>query len=318
MKSIKNSMSNLDIFAAIKEIQDKLKGSWLNNVYQINNIFLFKIRTITNENLTLLYELGKRIHLTNYSRQIPKTPTQFTMSLRKKIKRSRILEVSQYDLDRLVFFKLQKGDEFFTLILELFSNGNIILLDSEERILYAIKYKKMRDRDLLPKKQYTYPPKRGKDIEEINVEEIKALFKTSQKNIVQLLTSNLNIAGEYAEEVSILSTGTIKIQEIEVSEENIQNIISNLRLLVNKINKGELEPRIILDDEENMVSVIPLEFKKYSRMKFKRYPTFNEALDDYFSLLESKTITGDEEKTIDSKVKSLERIKENQINTINE
>ncbi|MEM2109177.1 MAG: ribosome rescue protein RqcH [Candidatus Odinarchaeota archaeon] len=312
MLPVKDGMSNIDVNALIPQLKIKLLGAWLNNIYQLNSIFLFKFRSVNGENLTLLVEYGKRIHLTSFKRPTPKTPSQFTMMLRTKVKNAKVTEINQYDLDRIVYLKLDKGDEQYTLIFELFGDGNILLLNRFNQILYALKYVKMRDRAILPKKTYDYPPLRGKNPFEITVDELKEILRNSSKDIIHTLISNLNLAADYAEEILINSNIDFKTPAKEVDTELVNTLMSNLNNLLNKIKSGELDPCIFSDSAGKMVNVAPFNLVKYSVLNRKEFSDFNEALDVFFTEYEAKAITTTSEAEFKSKAASLQRIKEEQ------
>ena len=312
MLTVKDGMSNIDVNALIPQLKMKLVGAWLNNIYQLNSVFLFKFRSVNGENLTLLVECGKRIHLTVFKRPTPKTPSPFTMMMRTKIKNAKVTEINQYDLDRLVYFTLYKGGEKYTLIFELFGDGNILLLNSFNQILYALKYVKMRDRTILPKKTYDYPPLRGKNPFEIRVDELKEILKSSSKDIIHTLIANLNLATDYVEEILINSNIDFKTLAKEMDSERVNTLMSNLNNLLNKVKSGNLTPCIFSDNTGKMVNVTPFNLVKYSTLNRKEFSDFNEALDVFFTEYEAKAITTTSEAKFKSKTASLQRIKEEQ------
>ncbi len=74
---MKQRFSALDISATIAELQPKLQGLRLANVYDINGkTFLFKFQKPELKEL-LLVESGTRIHTTGYVRDKQSTPSGF-------------------------------------------------------------------------------------------------------------------------------------------------------------------------------------------------------------------------------------------------
>ena len=57
------------------------------------------------------------------------------MFLRKKIHNLRVVSISQVSFERIVKIQFSKGDESFDLVIELFNPGNILLLDTNDKIL---------------------------------------------------------------------------------------------------------------------------------------------------------------------------------------
>ncbi len=77
------------------------------------------------------------------------------MLLRKHLGGGFIDAIEQHQFDRIV--KIRIGD--YTLIGELFRRGgNIILVDSENKIVAALRYEEYKDRAIKPKAEYKFPP----------------------------------------------------------------------------------------------------------------------------------------------------------------
>ena len=62
-----------------------------------------------------------------------------------------------------------KKDITYTLIVELFSQGNIILLDEENNIISPLKRKQWSDRDISAKREYIFPPENGINPQDIQI-----------------------------------------------------------------------------------------------------------------------------------------------------
>jgi len=308
-------MSNLDIAAVIAEIRPLILESWLNNVYEIDGTFLFKIRTPQGDVKILLFEVGKRFHLTWYKWPVPKFPSGFCMSLRNKLKRSKIIDVYQHDLDRIIVFVLMKSDQKFKLIFELFGDGNLILLDEDDKVIFAYRFKKMRDRVILPKAEFKFPPMRGKNPLEIDSEELAKIFSNSNSDVVRTLVSSLNIAGEYAEEVCSRCKIAKSLDANKLNVETCEEILRTIKELLNKIEQGDFNPIILRNKENLLVTVLPLQFTKYGHeYTVEHFSTFNEALDTYFTALSDVKPTEEKEKKskydkiIEAQLKKIEKL----------
>jgi len=79
-------------------------GTRVANIYDVSDktyLFKFAIPGVA-EKYVLLLESGVRFHTTNYTREIPDTPSHFTMRLRKFLRTKRLEDVSQIGNDRCV------------------------------------------------------------------------------------------------------------------------------------------------------------------------------------------------------------------------
>ncbi len=277
-----SEMSNFDIAAIIHELKPIVEGAWIRNIYQFNEIFLFKLRSPTYGNVSLLVELGRRIHLTWYQRPKPRLPSNFCMTLRKYLRNRRILGIRQYDFDRLVTIDIGLPENKYSLIIEFFGDGNIILLDPEGKIFIARHYFKMKDRDIVPKKEFQFPPMRGVDPHNVDYEWLKSLFSTSNTDVVRTIARNLNIGGEYAEELCVRAGIDKNTPASSVSPRELEKIVSAIKSLLEPLERGEFAPGIIFKNSE-MISVVPFELRVFEKMHFRKFDSFNQAADEFYS-----------------------------------
>ncbi|MFX1568081.1 MAG: NFACT family protein, partial [Promethearchaeota archaeon] len=193
--------SNFDVFAIIKELDSILMNGTILNIYEIEELLIIKIKTDSGKK-NLIIKKDSRINLTEYDYPIPNYPSQYIGSLRKFLKSRRILKISQYQFDRVIIFELSnKDDKPWKFVIELFNKGNFLLLDEDNKIIVAKKYRKFRDRDILAQKEYFFPKSQGKNFLTLNKEEFTDLFSNSDEEIVRDLSRNIHISGLYSEEI---------------------------------------------------------------------------------------------------------------------
>ncbi|KAL3233629.1 hypothetical protein RNJ44_03669 [Nakaseomyces bracarensis] len=132
---MKQRISALDLQILAEELKNELEGYRLSNIYNIaesNRQFLLKFNK-PDSKLNAVVDCGLRIHLTEFNRPIPPTPSGFVVKLRKHLKSKRLTALRQVANDRILV--LQFSDGLFYLVLEFFSAGNVILLDENKKIL---------------------------------------------------------------------------------------------------------------------------------------------------------------------------------------
>ena len=89
---MKSEMSSFDIYAAVQELA-VLKGARINKIYQVTPSELKLQLHIKGFGRTdLIIEVGKRIHLSEFTRPSPKHPSNFAMTLRKYFGNSRAVK----------------------------------------------------------------------------------------------------------------------------------------------------------------------------------------------------------------------------------
>lgn len=313
-----DGVSGLDLAVIAAELNRTISGSRINKIYQAGpKTLLIKLRK-QGETLNLLVEAGRRIHLTAYEFEKPKTPPSFCMALRKHLENGVVEEVSQYDLERIVEINVRRGDQRYKLIAELFEKGNIVLVDSENRILHALTYRRMKDRNILRGEEYRYPPQRGIDPRKVRLEDIHGLRSYGEIEVVRGLTRLLGISGSYAEEILFRANIDKTKPCSSLSDEEIKTIFSSISGLLREIEEGNYRPCIIADRDGNWVAAAPFPLKKYSAFNIIEMETFNKALDEYYA----RVVTGERAKQIEEKVRveiaRLEKVLEEQRRNLKE
>ncbi|NLE05985.1 MAG: fibronectin-binding domain-containing protein [Crenarchaeota archaeon] len=231
----------------------------------------------------LVLEAGRRIHLTSYSLEKPKEPPAFCMTLRKYLPGSWLVNIEQYEFERIAIIQIKTKTGLMHLIIEFFGEGNIILTGEKNEILQALFFKRMRDRNIVRNEVYQYPPSSGKNPYKVTKEELKDSIKVSgEAEIVRCLVRFLGLGGIYSEE--LLQRANIEKTKLcsEIVDSEIDSIFSNLQGLFTSVSAENLCPQIILDEKDAFVDVIPFKLKRYETYKIQSYETFSKALDEFY------------------------------------
>lgn len=311
---MKQEMSSVDVAAVVLELQDLIDAK-LNKAYQHTRDELrLKIYVFGQGYTDLAIESGGRIHLTKYPRPAPKIPPSFPMFLRKNLMGGRIECVKQYGFDRIVEIKIKRGETVHLLLIELFSRGNVILLDSDGTIILPLKHMTFRDRRIKKGEKYITPPPNINPLE-IDKDELKEAFERSKSDAVRTMATYLNLGGLYAEELCLRAEIDKKTASKSISEEELKLIYEKLIELFDPIRKGNLKPHIVMEGDED-IDVLPFELEVYKDHKKRHFNSFNEALDEFFSKKAIFEIKSVEKKVTEDKKTSLEKRLENQLSTI--
>ncbi|MFQ5815752.1 MAG: ribosome rescue protein RqcH [Candidatus Hydrothermarchaeaceae archaeon] len=278
---MKDRMSSFDILALLKELKE-LKGSRINKVFQISPVELrVQLNAPGRGKFDTVIVAGRRMHLTERPKPAPKEPSTFAMTLRKYLGNAIIEAVEQVSFDRIVVLKCRKGSVFF-LIVELFGNGNVILSDEGYNIISLLKVERFKDRELLPKRKYALPPGRSNPFE-CGEDELVGVINNSGTDLVRALARELGLGGLYAEEVCLRS-GLAKDKKI-ITRKDSTVIKKTLLGLLESLD--EKKPRIVFEDGKP-IDVVPLTLEGYGGRAVEEFDTFNNALDEYFSILEQR------------------------------
>ena len=306
----KEEFSSFDVVAVIRELKDTVLNSRVGNIYQLNDkTLIFKLRG--GETVySLVLEAGKRLNLTSYALEKPLVPPAFCMALRKFLRNSTLTNIEQYEFERVVLLDFSGKIGNFRLVLELFGEGNIILVDGENKILQALRFRRMRDRNILRGEAFRFAPPSGKNPTKIGVQALyDGLKGFGDVEIVRALARFLGIGGVYAEEV-LLRLGIEKTTQCNsLSSSQAEAIHKCLNEMLSQVLEGKLEPCIVLDENGSLVDVTPLRLKRYDGLKHQPFKSFNEALDEFYTKTEALEKADAEKKAVEQLTHEAERLK---------
>jgi len=316
---LKVEMSSFDIVVVTVELNHMLIDFKINNIYQLNpKTLLLKLRGREGVRSDLLIEAGRRIHLTSYQFEKPVHPPNFCMALRKYLRNGTITSVQQYGFERIVeLFIIRKGEEY-RLVVELFGNGNIVLVDPSNKILHALSYRRMRDRNIVRGEPYVYPPSIGEDPTKLQRADLDKLKEYGQLEVVKALSRFLSIGGLYAEELLIRADVPKDTACASLSNVELDAIFDNLNKLLSEITGSNLKTYVYIDEAGRWVDVAPVCLRKYSDFKRVQFSSFNEALDEYYAKAFVVKKTTDVKDTADQEASRLERILREQETVLHE
>jgi len=301
---MKTAMTNFDIAAILPELRQQTIGGRIHNVYQITpEAFLFKIHP---NNLNLVVEPGKRIHLTRFEVKTPAKPSQLCMALRKHVRGAKIVNIMQSDFERLVIIETEGQGKRQKIIVELLPRGTIIIADDHDRVVVSSHYARMKDRSILRGQPLKLPPQRGKNLLATELEDIKNLRNLADTDAVKAFAQTFGVSGTYAEEILQRARVAKLTPAKDLSDDQINNISKAISELRNAISVGSFSPAIVLDSS-GMVDVIPFELEQYENMSKKTLASFNDAVDEYFTTLSSTGQDNRREQSLMEKRRQLER-----------
>jgi predicted ribosome quality control (RQC) complex YloA/Tae2 family protein len=250
-------MSFFDIRACVIELQ-KLVGGKVEKIYHYPPDEI-RIRIYAGEKYDLVIEAGKRIHLTRFPKESPKFPTPFAMLLRKHLEGARIKAIEQKNFDRIVEIHFERENSK-KIVAELFSKGNVILMEN--------------DRVIMPLKE---------------IRKQSSEKRLEDKELVRYL-ANSGLGGLYAEELCLRAGFDRKKKYSELTEEERKIIAEEIE----KLKNFEIKPQIVLKDGKYL-DVVPMELLYYRNLEKKFFESFNEALDDFYSRIAIESPVKDEE-----------------------
>ncbi|MBU6996992.1 MAG: NFACT family protein [Theionarchaea archaeon] len=267
------SFSSFDVREMVEELQEVV-GMRCNTVYQIGNLVRIKLFGKGRKDLAITNEA---FYNTRYPRQAPQKATNFAMLLRKYLKGCWLYQINQVNFDRVVEFHFGYSEEsHFVLVAELFGKGNIIL-HSHNEIIGVLRKEKWKDRILYPHKEYSYPPTR------LSIDLPLAEFEKLNIQTEKDLAVNFNLGNLYAREVFLRAKSP--------SAEDLYEALHSF----------EKNPNIL---ENN--SVLPYDLLVYKDCEKEFFPTFTEAVDEFYRRKEDLSV-GEETESQEDKILRLQK-----------
>ncbi len=253
---------NLDVFFLSRELAS-LEGARLDNAYQCGEKD-FRFRFGKKD---LAVRLGEHAFL-GERKPAPKSPSQFAMLLRKHLRGKRVSSVNQIGFDRL----LRVGFGEKSLVFELFSKGNLLLLEGG-RIIRPFKFEEFSARTLKPGETYSPPPSPKEDPR-------TAEFPSTGK-AVPALSKALELPPFYLEEACARAGVGFKEELDAKKAEAIREAALSLF--------SEARP-VVYFEEGKPVAFSPFPLKKMRGKEFKEFDSLSAALQEYYSFVSPSSV----------------------------
>jgi predicted ribosome quality control (RQC) complex YloA/Tae2 family protein len=316
---LKEEMNSFDIAVVTVELDRIVSGHRVDNIYQLNpKTLLLNLHGKEGARTNLIIEAGRRVHATSYDFEKPSKPAGFCMLLRKYLRNGVVEKVQQYMFERIVGITVSSKGEQFNLIVEVFGDGNVILVSPQGKILHAMSYRRMRDRNVIRGEEFIYPPPIGEDPKTLKRENLNALKGRGQIETVKAVARFMGIGGFIAEEI-LLRSGIPKDKPcVSLSDGDLDAMYESLQELLSNIFGGQLEPCMFVDESGSWVDVAPFHLKKHEGLERVRFTSFNEALDEFYTKAAVGTKTRDVKNLTSQETSRFERILQEQEKALRE
>ena len=190
-------MSSFDV-ARMRVDLSEMIGSRAQKAYQPHyEQVVIRMKNTGAPPVDLVIVRGKRAYLSSRDRPMPQNPSSFAMTLRKHIGNARLVSVRQEGFDRVLYLKFEHGRGSITLVIEMFRDGNVILVDGNGQILQPLTSASYRSRTLKRGEQYSPPPS-SMDPREIGARGFFARFGESDQDLERTLAGRANLGRSYA------------------------------------------------------------------------------------------------------------------------
>ena len=197
---MKANMSGFDLRAIVGELS-QFAGAYVKKSYMPHyEQIVLRINPKESNQFDLVIVRGSRVYTSTRDRPMPMTPPPFAMVLRKFLKNARMTAVRQLGFDRVLALDFDTKFGQMHLYVEVFREGNVILVDQDGIIIQPLTHAKYSGRILKKGVEYQ-PPPAALDPHDLDVTALKDMFENSDRDLVATLGGKANLGGTHANAV---------------------------------------------------------------------------------------------------------------------
>uniref|UniRef100_A0A8C4E5S8 Ribosome quality control complex subunit NEMF n=1 Tax=Dicentrarchus labrax TaxID=13489 RepID=A0A8C4E5S8_DICLA len=302
---MKTRFTTVDIRAVIAEINANYIGMRVNNVYDIDNkTYLIRLQK-PDSKAVLLVESGTRIHSTDFEWPKNMMPSGFAMKCRKHLKSRRLTQVKQLGIDRIVDIQFGSDEAAYHLIIELYDRGNIILADHEYTILNLLRFRTAEAEDVKIAVRERYHVESARPPEPLmSLERLTEIISEAPNGdqVKRVLNPHLPYGATLIEHSLIEAglSGSVKVdfapkilEALQIAEtymEKTENFSGKGYIIQKSEKKPSLTPGKPSEELLTYDEFHPFLFAQHVKSPYLEFDTFDKAVDEFFSKMESQKI----------------------------
>ena len=199
---------------------------------------MLRLNSKTDGASDLVIVRGRRLYLSDRDRPMPMSPSPFAMVLRKYLNNGRLVDVTQHGFDRILTLHIDTAAGVHRLVIEMFRDGNVILLDPEGVIIQPLTSTEYASRILKRGEVYDWPPAQV-DPRSLDSDGLSEILADSDADVVRTLAAKVNLGRGYANAICV-ATGidpSTPISDLDRKKRNeIMDVLSSMLVSINSTN----------------------------------------------------------------------------------
>jgi predicted ribosome quality control (RQC) complex YloA/Tae2 family protein len=307
----KRELTSVDLAALAGEL-GTYEGAKVDKAYLYeDDLVRLKLREFDRGRVELLLALGetKHVRIADPERvpPAPDRPPNFAMMLRNRIEGADLAGVEQFEFDRILQFRFERGDTSTTLVAELFGDGNLAVLDETGEVVDCLDTVRLKSRTVAPGARYEFPDARFDPLA-VDRKTFAARLRDSDTDVVRTLATQFNFGGTWGEELCTRANVAKTLAVADVTDDDIAALHETVTALGERLRGGDLDPHCYREAE--VVDVTPVPMTEYAGIDAERFETFTAALDYYFTNLggEESEPAGSDRPDFEAEIEKHERI----------
>ncbi|MEC9124382.1 MAG: ribosome rescue protein RqcH [Candidatus Thermoplasmatota archaeon] len=230
------AMSAFDV-ARVRVELEQLVGARAQKAYQPHyEQVVLRMKKSGSSPIDIVIVRGKRVYISERDRPMPQNPSSFAMTLRKYLGNARLIGVLQIGFDRVLRLDFEHGRGKISLVIEMFRDGNAILIDHEDVIIQPLTSAAYSSRVLKRGERYAPPPS-ATDPRTLDEKGLSDLFKEGDRDLERTLAGRVNLGRRYAELVCRISDIDPRSSISDLGEKELSSLIVTIQTLMEESDK---------------------------------------------------------------------------------
>ena len=196
---------------------------------------MLRLNSKTDGASDLVIVRGRRLYLSDRDRPMPMSPSPFAMVLRKYLNNGRLVDVTQHGFDRILTLHIDTAAGVHRLVIEMFRDGNVILLDPEGVIIQPLTSTEYASRILKRGEVYDWPPAQV-DPRSLDSDGLSEILADSDADVVRTLAAKVNLGRGYANAICAATDIDPSTPISNLSENERNKIMSVLTSMLETID----------------------------------------------------------------------------------
>ena len=252
-KSIISELKGIIIGAKVNKVYEPTKNEIVLSLY--NNGENYLLNLCANPEFC-------RIHLTNYSKQNPQNAYNFCMLLRKYLVNGKIVNISNYDLERTVEIQFECYNDLNDLVkrklfIEIMSRQSNVILTNEKNIIIDTLKHCDSSRDLLPAHEYTFMPITKKSF--LNLNSFEEFYKIFEQETASLEASSLskfftNTFIGFSKPFIKENLSVLNISDTDYSKDDLEKTYNHIKEIVSFMGTNKITCKEIGSKDYTLVT----------------------------------------------------------------
>ena len=289
------AIDGIVISNVVRDMKENLIEGRIYKIYQPEKDELNLVIKNNRENYRLLMSADASlplIYMQQSSKENPMTAPNFCMLLRKHISNGRIVDVYQPGFERIVVVVIEHLDELGDLrrkklIIEIMGkHSNIIFATEDDMIIDSIKHIShmvSSVREVLPGRQYEFPPAGGKISPlEISQDELASRIRNTPSNAIKAIYQNITgFSPVAAAELCYRAGIDGNMPTDSLTDGDVKRLCGEFEKAVTDIREGRYTHQIIMDGY-TPVEFSSMDLTMYNDKQVETRDNISQVLDEYF------------------------------------